>query len=251
MSGLWSRTLVYLGLREEADELYFDLSDEGVDDPYAQHDPRDSRRGADDREHRSRARHDWEDDDLQDQRGAGRDPRGRDPRDRDPRERDPRDRDPREDERHLDDARGRDRDRGRGRRGRRDDEGIEQGPDSGRIARIGSDNVRQIRPEEAPVRPSGGPTVKLVHLTSFEDCEVIGQRFRTNSPVLFDLSRTEKPVARRVLDFVSGMTFVNYGTLRRVGDRAFLLVPDRVPIPPDERRRISDLGYDLSGLPNP
>lgn len=226
MSGLWSRTLVYLGLREEDDELYYeshqDVVDErgGVDprDPYEAFDrhgdagsrdglPADPDTGR--RRSRREAREDrWEDPEP---RRADREPDGR-----------------------------------RSRFAERDD----QVHDSGRIAAIGSDNVRRLRPEEPSARASVPTTVKVVHVTTFEDCEVIGMRFRTNQPVLFDVRGAERRVARRVLDFVSGMTFVAYGSLKRIGEVSYLLVPDGVSIPADERRRLSDLGYDLSGVPS-
>lgn len=255
MSGLWSRTLVYLGLREEDDELYYDY-----DVPHEDEAPLrrgDERRGtlvedldAPGPADRSRGRVRREDAGLEDpripdrgrgsgrdlERGSGRDlerdlERGRDRR---------RDRD--------------DEDRGRSeRRGREWRRGVpEREPepmtDSGRIARIGDGDVRQIRPEERP-RASMGSVVRVVQVTTFEDSEVIGSRFRGGQPVLFDLSNVEPSLARRVLDFVSGMTYVLHGTLRKVAKRAFLLVPDAVMLAPDERRRLSELGYDLSSLP--
>lgn len=226
MSGLWSRTLVYLGLREEEDELYYEYPPDVVDERAA-FDGREEREAVDRFEGPGRAgRRTLEPD-------AGRRRSRRDPGegawDEPAARRTEEDDDPR-----------------RGRSPRRE----EQSHDSGRIAAIGSDNVRRLRPEEPSVRASVPTTVKVVHVTSFEECEVIGMRFRTNQPVLFDVRGVERRVARRVLDFVSGMTFVAYGSLKRIGEVAYLLVPDGVTISGTERRRLSELGYDLSGVPD-
>lgn len=255
MSGLWSRTLVYLGLREEDDELYYDYDVPDVDDAAQRR--RDERRTtvvedvvAPVDAERSRGRRRWDDVERDDPRARlhdrerdadlSRDPRGSDGRDgRRDRERDHSD--------EPDRARGGERRWRESRRG-----GVERDPepltDSGRIARIGDDAVRQLRPEERPRAPLGA-LVRVVQVTAFDDAEVIGTRFRIGQPVLFDLSSVESELARRVLDFVSGMTFVLHGTLRKVGKRSFLLVPDAVTLAPDERRRLSDLGYDLSSVP--
>jgi FtsZ-interacting cell division protein YlmF len=47
---------------------------------------------------------------------------------------------------------------------------------------------------------------------------------------------------------VSGLTYASRGTLRRTASRAFLLVPEGLDIPLDERRRLAQLGYDVEGI---
>jgi len=82
----------------------------------------------------------------------------------------------------------------------------------------------------------------------FDDVEVIGARYRLRSPVLFDVSGCSREVARRAVDFVAGLTFASRGSLRRTAPKAFLLVPEGVDIPLDERRRLAQLGYDVDGI---
>ena len=111
------------------------------------------------------------------------------------------------------------------------------------------------RPEAASsnVRPlrSGvdiaGDRVSVVQVRVFDDVEAIGSRYRQRQPVLFDVSGCSREVGRRAVDFVSGLTYASHGSLRRTAPRAFLLVPDGVDIPLDERRRLSQLGYDVGG----
>lgn len=112
-------------------------------------------------------------------------------------------------------------------------------PDDGR------ENVRPLRVADTNNVRSLGGTVRLavVELARFEDVEEVGSRYRTGQPVLFDLRGAEPPVARRVVDFVAGLTYASRGRMSKVGTRAFLLVPDGVELPDDEVRRLTSLGY--------
>lgn len=86
----------------------------------------------------------------------------------------------------------------------------------------------------------------VVEIAGFDDVPAIGSRYRTGQAVLFDLSGADAAEARRVVDFVSGLTYALRGRLTKVGGRAFLLVPDGVHLPAEERRRLDDLGYRIS-----
>lgn len=108
--------------------------------------------------------------------------------------------------------------------------------------------VRPLRNGDVRLHPtaaSASARAALVEVLAFEDVEAVGARYRTGQPVLFDVSGTDKDTARRVVDFVSGLTYGLRGHLTKVGARAFLLVPDGLDLPEDERRRLSDLGYRL------
>lgn len=112
-------------------------------------------------------------------------------------------------------------------------------------------NVRPLRSAEAGsphVRAmSSGDVVRvsIIEVGSFDDCEVIGSRYRSGQPVVFDLSGVDRATARRVLDFVSGTTYALRGRLRRAGARAFLLLPEGSHLPPEEARRLAAMGYGV------
>jgi cell division inhibitor SepF len=90
--------------------------------------------------------------------------------------------------------------------------------------------------------------VTVVQVRVFDDVETIGSRYRHRQAVLFDVSACTREVARRTVDFVSGLTYASRGTLRRTAPRAFLLMPEGIEIPLDERRRLSQLGYEVEGM---
>jgi cell division inhibitor SepF len=106
--------------------------------------------------------------------------------------------------------------------------------------------VSNVRPLRAGLDVSS-ERVAVVQVRVFDDVEAIGSRYRLRHPVLFDVSACSREVARRTVDFVSGLTYASRGTLRRTAPRAFLLIPEGLDIPLDERRRLAQLGYDVEG----
>ena len=111
----------------------------------------------------------------------------------------------------------------------------------------GDVTVRQLRPTPGADEAPASTRAAVVEVGDFEDVESVGARYRTGQPVVFDASTADPSTARRVVDFVSGMTYVSRGSLSKVGSRAFLLVPDGVHLPDDERRRLAGLGYRVTG----
>jgi cell division inhibitor SepF len=112
---------------------------------------------------------------------------------------------------------------------------------------VDASNVRPLRAAEAA--PAASLRVAQVAIVAFDDVEAVGARYRTGQPVLFDLSDASAATARRVVDFVSGLTYALRGELTKVGSRAFLLVPDGVRLSVDERRRLTELGYRVPARP--
>lgn len=227
MSQMWNRTLVYLGLREEPEEMYDERPQRFVpeDDPYAEHAP----------QRPNIARERAVERDLV---GASAGSRDSGPRDSGPR--DTRPLEPRAS------SRGRD-DNGDDRPVRRSvpapddlprlvtEDDLPASTSNVRPLRVGSRN--DADPAPAAVR------VAVVELERFEDVEAVGARYRTGQAVLFDIVGGSGAVGRRVVDFVAGLTYASHGTLTKVGSRAFLLVPDQVEVGEVERRRLRDLGY--------
>ena len=116
------------------------------------------------------------------------------------------------------------------------------------------DRTERVRPL-APVAESGGAHVRpmaaglgarvhIVAVTDFDDgAAEIGRQYRMGTPVLFDMADAEPATARRILDFVSGVTFALRGQMVKASSRAFLVVPDGIELPASERERLAALGY--------
>jgi len=124
------------------------------------------------------------------------------------------------------------------------------------------ETVRPIRPgvESSTVRRIGGiedrpgmapstgvaPRISLhvVEPRSFNDAKEIGDRLKVNSPVVMNLQHADPTLARRLVDFASGLTFMANGTIRPIGERIFLLTPPNVEVSAEEAREMmTDRGF--------
>ncbi|MCX2968571.1 MULTISPECIES: cell division protein SepF [Streptomyces] len=65
----------------------------------------------------------------------------------------------------------------------------------------------------------------VIRVQSFADARGVAEHLMTRVPVLLDLSAVEGDVARRVLDFASGVVFGLGGGMRRVDTDVFLITP--------------------------
>ena len=52
--------------------------------------------------------------------------------------------------------------------------------------------------------------------------------------MLLNLEKTEKDVARRIVDFLSGVAYANNGKIQKVATRTFIVTPYDVEISGDE-----------------
>lgn len=112
-------------------------------------------------------------------------------------------------------------------------------------------NVRRInpaRPSESSPAPAAMPNevsgqVHLTEPTTFNDIEEVGDRFRNGIPVIMNLGGANESVAKRLLDFASGLIYGLDGRIERVGDRVFLLTPVGVDVSTEERRKLTERGF--------
>jgi cell division inhibitor SepF len=65
---------------------------------------------------------------------------------------------------------------------------------------------------------------------NFRDARTIGEYFREDIPVIFNLEGMDGPAAKRVVDFACGLTFGRRGSIERLSSRVFLLLPEHASI---------------------
>ncbi len=123
------------------------------------------------------------------------------------------------------------------------------------------ETVRPIRPDlpSTSVRRIGGdepaasitasavaPRVSMhvVEPRSFNDAKEIGDKLKVNSAVIMNLQHASADLAKRLVDFASGLTYMASGTIKKVGERIFLLTPPNVEVSAEEAREMmSDRGF--------
>jgi cell division inhibitor SepF len=105
--------------------------------------------------------------------------------------------------------------------------------------------VDDVRTERSLQRaqPVSHTTVHYTAPMTFNEVEEVGDRFRNGIPVIMNLASASETVAKRVLDFASGLIYGLDGRIERVGDRVFLLTPQGVEFSTEERRKLSERGF--------
>jgi cell division inhibitor SepF len=83
---------------------------------------------------------------------------------------------------------------------------------------------------------------QVVAPARFSDAQEIGDMVKASSPVIVNLQASEKDLARRMIDFCSGLTYAVGGSMEKVAESVFLLTPSNVEVSPEERQRLSENG---------
>lgn len=98
------------------------------------------------------------------------------------------------------------------------------------------------------LRPVGGRTngdvrVHLVVPKSFNDAQQVADKFKDSIPVILNLQGSETELAKRLIDFASGLTYALDGGMQRIADKVFMLTPRNVEISAEERARLIEKGF--------
>lgn len=72
--------------------------------------------------------------------------------------------------------------------------------------------------------------VVLVKPERFEDAPSIADHLNAKRTVVLNLEAASKDVARRLIDFLSGVAYANQGQLKRVANSTFIITPFDVDI---------------------
>jgi cell division inhibitor SepF len=103
------------------------------------------------------------------------------------------------------------------------------------------------RGRSAPVRAvDSRPQPSEVHLVvpkSFNDAQQIADKFKGSIPVILNLQSAETDLAKRLIDFSSGLTYALDGGMQRVADKVFMLTPRNVEVSAEERARLLEKGF--------
>ena len=125
-------------------------------------------------------------------------------------------------------------------------------------ARRRRDEIDDIFADESPaerraaaLRPVGGRgngrsgdvRVHFVAPKSFNDVQDVADKFKDSIPVILNLQGTETDLAKRLIDFSSGLTYALDGGMQRIADKVFLLTPRNVEVSAEERARLVEKGF--------
>ncbi len=99
---------------------------------------------------------------------------------------------------------------------------------------------REREYQEPPRRNSGGKVVNI-HATTqlqvvlvkperYENASEIADHLRDKRTVVLNLEKTQKDVARRLLDFLSGVAYAQEGKIKQVALQTYIVTPYNVDI---------------------
>jgi cell division inhibitor SepF len=121
-------------------------------------------------------------------------------------------------------------------------------PTPGTIRTLTREEVSPAQPPDdrptivRPIAPDKAPRVHVVAPARFADAQEIGDRLKDDQPVIVNLQVVDRELARRMIDFCSGLAYALSGSMEKVADQVFLLTPSDVEVSPEERQRLQERG---------
>jgi cell division inhibitor SepF len=100
-----------------------------------------------------------------------------------------------------------------------------------------------LRPVGGPRNGRGDVRVHFVAPKSFNDVQDVADKFKDAIPVILNLQGTDTDLAKRLIDFSSGLTYALDGGMQRIADKVFLLTPRNVEVSAEERARLVEKGF--------
>ncbi len=106
---------------------------------------------------------------------------------------------------------------------------------------------RQHREIERPavLQPVSVSQVRMhmIEPKSFNDAEQVGQKFKSDIPVIINLQLADAELAKRLIDFASGLTYGLDGGIQRVADKVFMLTPHNVDVSAEDKKWLREKGF--------
>jgi cell division inhibitor SepF len=93
-----------------------------------------------------------------------------------------------------------------------------------------------------PIPPDASARPHVVVPESFNQAQEVADKFKGNQPVIVNLQAASREVARRLIDFASGLCYGLAGNMDRVAKEVYLLTPADVEVSEEERRRLRERG---------
>jgi len=93
------------------------------------------------------------------------------------------------------------------------------------------------------IQTSAQLQVMLVQPDSFDDCKPIADELNRKITVVLNLEGRAPDLSRRVLDFLSGVTYANAGSIKKVAKNTYMLTPSNVDLRGDLMDELQSSGF--------
>jgi cell division inhibitor SepF len=97
-----------------------------------------------------------------------------------------------------------------------------------------------------PPGPNGhraAQQVSLVVPKSFNDAQTVADKLKADVPVIINFQGADADLAKRLVDFSSGLTYALDGSMQRVADRVFLLTPNSISVSAEDKALLMERGF--------
>ena len=91
-----------------------------------------------------------------------------------------------------------------------------------------------------PLRPARSTKPKIEQPKSFNEVTTFADIYTSENAVLVTLEGVDHAVARRIIDFASGLCYAEKGKMERIGNQDYLLIPRDVTVDPETREKIKE-----------
>lgn len=108
--------------------------------------------------------------------------------------------------------------------------------DDGRTRNFRTDNVVDMSAQTTL-------QVVLAKPEHFDDASAIADHLNAKRTVVLNLESTTRDVARRLIDFLSGVAYANSGQLKRVANSTFIITPYNVSVTGDLIDELENNGF--------
>ncbi|MGI6648063.1 MAG: cell division protein SepF [Bacillota bacterium] len=75
---------------------------------------------------------------------------------------------------------------------------------------------------------------------SFDESQALAEHLKSRRQVVLNLENTDKDVAQRIIDFISGACYALDGHVQKIGDGVFLFAPHNVDITSEVKQQNSN-----------
>ena len=107
-------------------------------------------------------------------------------------------------------------------------------------------SARRRPPDGAPPdQRAHGPRSRssLVVPKSFNDAQTVADKLKADVPVIINFQGADADLAKRLVDFSSGLTYALDGSMQRVADRVFLLTPHSISVSAEDKALLMERGF--------
>jgi hypothetical protein len=88
--------------------------------------------------------------------------------------------------------------------------------------------------------------VVVIEPQTFDDAQQVAANLQKKKPVVLNFEKTEKSIANRIIDFISGTTYALNGDIKKISNNVILCAPSNVNVSySEEEHRLTD---DMSWL---